>query len=67
MMSCRQEQMLCTIVIFLTAATGFADTAAFLITEIIKSLTFDITLMADRYDNIFFSDQIFHIHGRSIM
>ena len=52
---------------FHTAATGFADTAAFLITEIIKSLTFDITLMADRYDNIFFSDQIFHIHGRSIM
>ena len=58
--------MLCTIIVFLAAAAGFAHAAAFLAAEIIQRLTFDISLMADSNNNIFFGYQVFNFHGRRI-
>ena len=58
--------MLCTIIVFLTAAAGFANASAFLAAEIIQRLAFDISLMADSNNNIFFGNQVFNFHGGGI-
>ena len=66
MVSGRKEQMLCAVVSFLAAATGFAYAATFLVAEVIQGLTFNITLMTNGNNNVFFSNQVFNIHIRSI-
>ena len=66
MVSGGEEQVLSAIIRFFATTTGFTYATAFLVAEVIQSLTFDITLMANGNYDIFFCDKVFNIHIGSI-
>ena len=62
-----KEQILGKIVFFLAASAFFTYTAPLLFAEIIRSLAFDITLVAESNHDFLIRNQIQHVHIAGIV